>query len=264
MIRLDKLYRIEKNFQFNEIMIWNRNKSLKLTTFNRKKGIFFSQHLQDKTADFYTWPLQNINRYIQKLSITNSTTKNIVEVVTPILPSISNIALKSSFETHTTPGMKVLKHFFLWNALQLLQFLNEFVINNFGFSEQTGNTTGIHLNWRFRTLRYIGLTHSVIPVKIPSQIPPRTVLKIPRRMPTGILCQSYCGICSRICSKIPCGMSNSLSPAFLPGNSLRIIFKFPSEFCLGRVNEKQPTLLLEVRTHLEVNDFLQPMQEFLC
>lgn len=111
MIRLDKLYRIEKNFQFNEIMIWNRNKSLKLT-FNRKKGIFFSQHLQDKTADFYTWPLQNINRYIQKLSITNSTTKNIVEVVTPILPSISNIALKSSFETHTTPGMKVLKHFF--------------------------------------------------------------------------------------------------------------------------------------------------------
>lgn len=115
MNRLDKFYRIEKqHFQFNEIMKWNRNKSLKLTTFNRKKNkcIFFPQHLQDKTADFYTWPLQNINRYIQKLSITNSTTKNIVEVVTPILPSISNIALKSSFETHTTPGMKVLKHFF--------------------------------------------------------------------------------------------------------------------------------------------------------
>lgn len=165
MNRLDKFYRIEKqHFQFNEIMKWNRNKSLKLTTFNRKKNkcIFFPQHLQDKTADFYTWPLQNINRYIQKLpshkfdykkycwSDNSNPSVNFKYCFENLFRNSHNLWNRSS-ET-----LFFVEHMFM----QLLQFLN------FGFSEW-GNTTAIHLNWRFRSFRYIDLTRSVIPVVIP-------------------------------------------------------------------------------------------------
>lgn len=85
---------------------------------------------RDKTADFYTWPLQNTTRHIQKLSIISHTYelealeanhkfgyKKIVEVVIPFLPSISNVAFKPF---PGNPWAAVLSRFFYSELTQEL------------------------------------------------------------------------------------------------------------------------------------------------